>query len=147
MIRSLYNLFHKFEPVIFGLLPPSRLNNHYCKAIPSDQSKLFKGCKAWRTYRGKIQNLNCKNGLNLSHIICGNNIASKPRIEFRHSAGTLNVEKSRNWLRFLLQMTEHACARNCQSAKQVANNREGLEKLLICCGFKGNKRGQGTFCR
>jgi hypothetical protein len=146
-IRSLFNLFYRYEPVIFGLLAPSRTNNQYCQAIPLNSYNLFQGCKAERTYIRAISQLHNKNGLNLSHLISGSAFAYKPRIELRYHGGTLEPEKARHWLRFCLQMAEHAKTRSCQSSvKQVLNNRVGLEKLLIACGFKVNNNIYAEVC-
>ncbi len=138
VIKSLFNLFHRFEPVIYGLVAPSRINSEYAKPIPSDSSKILQGCWSQRSFRSKLQGWDRKSGLNLTHILSANHFSSTPRVEFRYHQGTLDVEKARYWTRFLLQMTEHACRRNCHSSvKQVRNTRQGLEKLLIT-GFKVN---------
>jgi hypothetical protein len=138
-IRSLFNLFYRFEPVIFGLVAQSRSNNQYCRAIPMNSYNLFQGSKAEKTYIRAISQLHNKNGLNLSHLISGNCLAYSPRIEMRYHQGTLDVEKARHWLRFCLQMIEHSQTRSCQCLpKQIINDRIGLEKMLISCGFKVN---------
>ena len=138
-IRSLFNLFYRFEPVIFGLIAQSRTNNKYCRAISMNSYNLFQGNKAEKTYISSIARLHDKNGLNLSHLINGNCLAYSPRIEMRYHQGTLDVEKARHWLRFCLQMIEHSQTRSCQCLpKQIINDRVGLEKLLISCGFKIN---------
>jgi hypothetical protein len=75
-----------------------------------------------------------RNGLNLMHVEDFDS-----HVEFRYHSGTINGEKARHWLRFLLQMVRHATTRSCQIPKeQVPNSREGLENLLVCCGFKPN---------
>jgi hypothetical protein len=139
VIRSLFNLISRYEQVIYGLVAPSRTNNCYCRAIRPESFKLFQGCRAWRSFHRQTKSLHHKNGLNLSPLCNGNYIDSHPHVEFRYASGTLNADKARHWLRFLLQMTEHACRRNCQASnEQVSNDRRGLEKLLISSGFKVN---------
>ena len=141
VIRSLFNLFQRYEPVIYGLVAPSRTSNIYCIPIQLKSYKLFRGCKAWRSYRRQLKTLPSKSGLNLSNLYCGNDIATQPHVEFRYASGTLHSDKARHWIRFLLQMVEHASKRNCQaSEKQVLNDRQGLEKLLISTGFKINNK-------
>ena len=44
VIRSLYNLVHRFENVVFGLVAPSRRENSYCRPLP-DVTKLLHNCK------------------------------------------------------------------------------------------------------
>jgi hypothetical protein len=139
VVRSLFNLFFRFEPVIYGLIAPSRSNNEYCRPLPLNCSHLLPSCKSQPSYLRAIQQLHNKNGLNLFHLTNGNYLSSGPRVEFRYHQGTLEIEKARSWLTFCLQMLEHACKRNCQFSKtQVFNDRIGLEKLLISCGFKVN---------
>ena len=141
VIRSLYNLFQRYEQVIYSLVAPSRTSNIYCIAIQPESFKLFQGCRAWRSYRRQLKTLPPKSGLNLSNLYCGNDIATQPHVEFRYASGTLHSDKARHWIRFLLQMVEHASKRNCQaSEKQVLNDRQGLEKLLISTGFKINNK-------
>jgi len=141
VIRSLFNLFQRYEPVIYGLVAPSRTSNIYCIPIQPESFKLFQGCRAWRSFRQKLKSLPSHSGLNLSNLFCGKDIATQPHIEIRYSSGTLNADKARHWIRFLLQMTEHAVKRNCQaSMEQIPNDRQGLEKLLISTGFKVNNK-------
>ena len=132
-IRSLYNLFHRFEPVILGLLPPSRRANRFCRPMP-DRAKLLHGCKTLNCFARVLSGMDRYHGLNWNHV-CD----SAPRVEFRYHSGTLETPKARHWLRFCLHMTQHAVNRNCQAAsEQVINDRHGLEKLLVSCGFKCN---------
>ena len=35
VVRSLWNLFHRFNEVLFGLVAPSRRDNSYCRPMPS----------------------------------------------------------------------------------------------------------------
>ena len=134
-IRSLFNLFLRYEKVIYGLVAPSRRENGYSRALPFEPD-LFKGCRSLSRFWRKIQGstLVRQNGLNLTHLHGAN-----PRIEFRYHAGTLNPGKARYWLRFLLQMVSHAVTRSCHTPReQIANDRKGIERLLISCGFKPN---------
>ena len=147
IIRSLFNLICRYEQVIYGLVAPSRTNNNYCKAIRSESTKLFQGCRAWRSFLRQIKTLHCKNGLNLSHLCNGSHVSTHPHVEFRYASGTLNADKARHWLLFLLQMTEHACSRNCQASnEQISNDRRLLEKLLITTGFKVNNNIYSQVC-
>jgi len=144
VIRSLFNLLYRYEPVVYGLIAPSRSNNHYARPIPPEKADFFKGCRSMTSLCQQVSRLHCKNGLNLSHICSGRHLSSNPRIEFRYHHGTLSPVKARHWTRFCLAMVEHAVARNCQSSVQVENNRRGLERLLVSCGFKVNNQIYGT---
>jgi hypothetical protein len=133
-IRSLYNLMHRFEPVIIdGLLAPSRRQNGYCCRL-EDRSRLLHSCHSLASFRRALAHWDRRHGLNLTHIFEEN-----PHLEFRYHQATLSPEKARHWLRFCLQMVQHAVTRNCQAAKeQVPCTRQGLEKLLITTGLKSN---------
>jgi hypothetical protein len=74
-------------------------------------------------------------GLNLTHLW-----GDGPRIELRYHHGTLDAAKARHWLRFTLQMLQHAVTRNCQAGTQLNNERKALDRLLVSCGFKINTR-------
>ena len=140
VLKSLVNLFYRFEPVIYGLVAPSRSNNAYTMALDFDTVKQLQKCRAVSSFRTRLLNWNRKTGINLTHVFSGS-YSSGPRIEFRYHQGTLAVEKARHWVRFILQMVEHGCMRSCHhSVKQVPNTRQGLEKLLVSCGFKVNSR-------
>ena len=116
IIKSLFNLFYRFEPLIFGLIAPSRSNNDYTKAIPSGQSPLLRGCRSIRSFHRQLMGWHEKSGLNLTLLFSDRSLASQPRIELRYKNGTLNPEKARHWTRFCLQMVQHAINRNCQAS-------------------------------
>jgi len=131
-IRSIYNLFWRFEPTVFGLVSPSRRNCRYASAMPAGPQRLA-GCRTRAAFQRALAGWERYHGLNLTHLFNGS-----PRIELRYHQGTINAEKARHWLRFCLQMVEHAVRRNCRNAAQLANSRESIEKMLIACGFKPN---------
>jgi len=145
IIKSLFNLFYRFEPVIFGLVAPSRTNNDYTRAI-SFPSGLLNGCKSIRSFLRAFRPYHEKSGLNLTHLFSLNSLAENPRIEIRYHHGILDVEKARHWTRFCLQMVQHSINRNIQSSQQVPNTRQGLENLLISCGFKPNNNVYSKVC-
>ena len=143
VIRSLFNLFHRYEPVIYGLVAASRSANQYARAIPFNMAKLFQGCRSEDSLCRGIAQLHPKNGLNLAHICSCRHLSYNPRVEFRYHHGTLSPVKARHWTRFCLQMMEHAITRNCQASCQIENTRRGLERLLVSCGFKVNNQIYG----
>ena len=134
--RSLFNLFHRFEDVIFKLVPPSRKTCGYCCPLV-DQTGLLNTCKTLHCFRRALAGAGTRySGLNLTHLFAD----SGPRIELRYAGGTLDPEKARHWLRFCLQMVQHACNRTCQAGERVAADRKGLDNLFVSTGFKVNSR-------
>ena len=135
IIRSLYNLFHRFEPVILGgLVAPSRRQNNFCRSMP-DRSKLLHSCRTLRCFQRALSGWDRHYGLNLTHLF-----EPAPHVEIRHHHSTLDPVKARHWLRFCLRMVDHAVERSCQAGEQVACDRQGLENLLVTVGFKPNSR-------
>lgn len=134
VIRSIYNLFRRFEPVIIGgLVPPSRRDNGFSCPINRDP-RLLHGCKTLQSFQRALRSWTRYMGLNLTHLFERN-----PHLEVRYAGSTLDPVKARHWLRFCLQMTEHACKRNCQATEeQVANDKKGMFRLLTTCGFRPN---------
>jgi len=134
VIRSLYNLMHRFEPVVYGLVSQSRRNpSGYSSPLPG-QSRMFHGCSGVRSFRKILSGFERRFGLNLTHVL-----EEKPHVEFRYHQGTLDVEKARHWLRLCLQLTQHAVTRNCAAAeKQTCNDRKGFDALRYTIGLKSN---------
>lgn len=137
VVRSLYNLFHRFEPVLFGLQPPSRWNNTYCRKM-ENRSRLLHKCHSLESVKRALSGWDRYYAWN-----CTTLFESNPHLELRHGAGTLEVAKARHWLRTCLQLVEHAITRSCQSGEPVECNRQGLASLLTTCGFKPNSRVYG----
>ena len=138
VIRSLFNLVLRVEPVIYGVIAPSRRTCGYALPIPDD-SKLLHRCKTHACFQKALLHWNRRVGLNLTHLF-----DSFPHVEFRWHQGTLDAEKSRHWLRFLLRLVDHAAHRRCQAAEQLVNDRSGIERLLVSTGLKVNSRIYNT---
>lgn len=135
VIRSLYNAAHRYEPLIFGLIAPSRAASSYCHRM-EDRSNLLARCKSLDCFRRALAGWDRCHGLNLTHL-CGDG----PRVEFRYHQGTLDADKSRHWRNLCLRLVDHACTRTCKAAdKQLANDRAGLERMLVSLGLKPNSR-------
>ena len=140
-IRSLFNLVKRVEPVVYGLIAPSRRTSGYCQPIP-DEAKLLHRCRTVQCYKRALAHWNRRTGLNLTHLF-----DPAPRIEFRWHHGTLDAEKARHWLRFLLQLVEHAVTRNCQGTDEpLPADRRGVERLLVSLGLKVNSRIYSRVC-
>ncbi len=101
-VRSLWNLFHRFDAVLFGLLAPSRRNNTYCRPMPSG-TKLLHGANSKRELRRRLSGYDRYQALNLTHLF-----DDAPHIELRHHHGTLDVTKARMWLRLSLALVRHS---------------------------------------
>lgn len=134
--RSLFNLFYRFEPIIYGLVPPSRATSTYCSPLP-DHVKPLERCHTLEAVQQAIASCGSRHsGLNLTHLFD----FSGPRVELRYAGGTLDVDKARHWLRFCLQLVQHAVTRTCHTGERVGGDRKGLERLFIATGFKSNSR-------
>lgn len=137
-VRSLWNLMHRFEQVVFGLVSPSRRANRFCRALPPT-SKVLHGANDLPSLKSVLGQYDRYTGLNLTHVF-----GEQPHIEFRHHQGTLDPDKARHWLRFCLQLLQHAVTRNCQAAPMpLPNDRKSLDKLLVTTGLKVNTRVYG----
>lgn len=135
VIRSLTSLVKRIEPVIYGLLAPSRRHSPYCTPLGGRLPDL-RECKTLADYENRLRGQSRYYGVNLLHVT-----SSRPRVEFRHHQGTLDPVKARHWLRFLLQVTEHAVTRNCQShAEPLPNNRNGFERMATAIGLRVNSK-------
>jgi hypothetical protein len=47
-VRSLWNLFHRYDSVLFGLVAPSRRHSNFCRPMPPS-SKILHGANSLRT--------------------------------------------------------------------------------------------------
>jgi hypothetical protein len=135
VIRSLTALVQRIEPVIYGLLAPSRRGSSYCIPLGSDLPD-FQRCKTLNQYEAILYGWPRYRGLNLTHVA-----EPAPHVEYRYHQGTLDVEKARHWLRVLLQISEHAVARNCQTLSDpLPNTRQGFERLATAIGLRVNSK-------
>ena len=133
VLKSLFNLIHRFDNCIFSVVAPSRRTCGYAQPIPH-QAKYLHGCRTLACFRRALTGWDRRTALNLTHVF-----EDSPHVEYRYHQGTLDADKARHWLRMCLQLTEHSVKRNCQATtKQVENSRSGLERLLVSCGFKVN---------
>ncbi|QNN21762.1 hypothetical protein HED60_05575 [Planctomycetales bacterium ZRK34] len=132
VIRSLYNLVHKYEPIIYGVVAPSRRQNGYARSM-TDHPRLLHGCQKFQDYMDVLHRWDRHHGLNLTHAL-----ASEPRIEFRYHAGTLDVAKARHWMRLLNRLVEHAVSRNCQAGAQVENSRKAFDAFRSTVGLRSH---------
>ncbi len=135
-LRSIYNVFHKFENVLFGMLAPSRKHNRYCQQIPANRFKLLQHCKSLDCFRKALTDgglYDRYSALNFTHAF---GTPESRRLEARHHHGTLDAKKAEMWVRTLLQLTQHAVTRTCQASEQLPNSKQSLERFLTSTGFK-----------
>lgn len=141
VIRSLYNLVHRNERVIYGLVPPSRHSSTYSTPMPDVGGRLA-SCSSLASFRRELEGLPRTSGTNWTHLW-----GSAPRIEYRYSSSTLNVEKARHWARLMLRLTDHAAQRSCKATKaQLPRDRDSLDKMLVTLGLKVNSRVYSKVC-
>ena len=105
-------LGYQIQDEIYRMLPPSRLNNNYCKYIPDYVMKM--DFNNWRKYLGKYihgdgntlgKNANKKSRLGsypstrYRWINCINysSASGKPTVEFRNHSASMDYNKIRNW--------------------------------------------------
>jgi hypothetical protein len=125
---------HRFEPVLYCLLAPSRKSSSYACPMPN-RSRLLHGCKSREDFHRALLHWQRRYGLNLNHLWHSNS----PRIEFRYHQGTLSVDKARHWVRLVNRLVEHSVTRNCQAARcQVNNDRSGFETFRYTIGLRSN---------
>ena len=139
VVRSLWNLFHRFDQVLFGLMAPSRRQSSYCRPMPPI-TKLLHGANSPRTIRQVLSRFDRYQALNLTHLF-----EESPHIELRHHQGTLDAKKARQWLNLSLALVQHAITRSCHAAPApLPNDRKSLEALLVTIGLKVNTRVYAT---
>ncbi|MGC4033267.1 MAG: amidoligase family protein [Tepidisphaeraceae bacterium] len=135
VIRSLVNLVGRIEPVIYGMVAPSRRSSGFCLPMANSLPN-FKGCETLSEHCGRLIRTTRYYGCNLTHLT-----STPPRVEYRWHQGTLDTTKARHWLRFLLRVTEHAAQRSCQSfAQPLANDRRGWERMATAIGLRVNSK-------
>lgn len=133
IIRSIYNLIHKYEFVLFGLCPKSRVNSRYCQPLPTAPDRL-RGCRTMRCFKRALADLDRFHIVNFTHLW-----EDVPRLEFRLFGSTLNPTKAVNYVRLVCGLIDHAIRRSVQAVREpLPNDRRSLESLLVSTGFKVN---------
>ena len=122
VIRSVYNLIHKYQYVLFGLCPQSRLTSRYCQPL-STAPALLKGCRTMRCFKQALSSLDRHHLVNFEHLFG----SDTPRIEFRLFASTLNKTKALNSVRLVCGLVDHAVRRSVQAVSEpLTNDRRAL---------------------
>ncbi len=137
VIRSFYNLAHRFEAVVFGLVAPSRRDNQYCKRLPN-KAKLLHPCTRLQQFSQVLNSAGLERywAFNLTHLFGGS-----PRIEFRHHHGSLDFDKLLHWKNLCLRLIDHAIQRTCKaSPNPLPNDKASMLRMLVTLGMKPNTR-------
>lgn len=131
-VRSLWNVYHRFQDVLFGLVSPSRRNNSYCRRMPN-ATKVLHGANSLRELRRRLNGYDRFHFLNTTHLLHG----EAPRIEVRSHHGTVDPAKARAWLHLNMAMMDHAVRRSCQAAPApLPNGRKAFDSLITTIGMK-----------
>lgn len=137
IVRNLQHLWWRFHKVMYGLVPPSRMSNHYCHPpLPQDATH-YDNCFSHARLCGALARTHRYCGLNLS------NLAQRDRltVEWRIHSGSTDYEKIRAWVLATQRWVEHAVMRNCHYRPEpMQNTQEGLNALLVTTGLKMNSR-------
>jgi hypothetical protein len=134
-VRSLWNLYHRFNDVLFSLVAESRRTNAHCRSLPNE-SKLLHGANSVRELKRRLSRLDRYHTVNFTHLF-----EDHPRIELRSHHGTLDPAKARAWLHLHLAMFDHAVRRSCQAAPSpLVPDRKSFDALLTTIGMKPNTR-------
>jgi hypothetical protein len=136
-LRSFYNVAHRFDHVVFGLVSPSRRASTFCRPLPNRPSLLHE-CRTLGDYQRLLEAAGLERywALNMTHLF-----GEGPRIEFRHHQGTLDFDKARHWRNLCLRLIDHSIQRTCKATKaQLPNDRESIGRMLVTLGFKPNTR-------
>lgn len=137
VLRSFYNLAHRYEQVVFGLVAPSRRDNPFCKSLPSPPKFLHR-CATMNDCQSALNRLRFDRywGFNLTHVF-----GTRPRVEFRQHHGTLDPDKLVHWRNLCLRMLDHAVQRSCKAAANpLPNDKASLVRMLVTLGMKPNTR-------
>ncbi len=137
VVRSLQHLWWRFHKVIYGVLPPSRQTNTYCKPPMQADATQYDDCTSYARLCGLLSRTSRFQGLNLI------NLPNRQRmtVEWRLHAGTTDWQKIKAWILATQRWTEHAVARNCHyKPEPMGNTQAGLNALLVTTGLKGNSR-------
>lgn len=137
VIRSFFNLVHRFEPVVFGLVAPSRRNNNFCKRLPN-HAKLLHSCSRLDQFSQALTAAGSERywACNMTHLF-----GHGPRIEFRHHHGSLDFTKLRHWRNLCMRFIDQAIQRNCKASQvQLPNDKASLLRMLVTLGLKPNSR-------
>ncbi len=135
--RSLQRLWWRFHKVIYGLVPPSRISNTYCRPPSQAEAQRFDSVRSFNDLCGVLRNANRNNGLNLANL---SNL-QRQTVEWRIHGGTTDWSKIKSWVLATQRWTEHSINRSCHyKPEPIENTQAGLNSLLVTTGLKPNNR-------
>jgi hypothetical protein len=131
--KNLLRLYKRFEPVIDGLLAPTRRGPYanYCGGLffrdeDIDRITSIADLRNHSVARDKFKKVNL-----LTYWRQGT-------IEFRHHQGTVDPNKAAKWISFLLRMVDAASKK---SAEEITYPVPTLDSLLELIGLEANEAG------
>jgi hypothetical protein len=116
--RNLLGLWHRIQPVVLMLVPPSRRGNHYAKPVTPE---LIEAVSAMRSV-SQLGRIDRYFSLNLSAY------ARHGTFEFRLHSGSFNAEKVVSWVVLVLLVT--AAARAGIDPSSVPQTWEGVAEAI-----------------
>jgi hypothetical protein len=116
--RNLLGLWHRIEPVVLLLVPPSRRANSYCKPVTP---ALVEAVSAMRSI-SQLGRIDRYHNLNLAAY------ARHGTFEFRLHSGTFNADKVVSWAVFVLLVT--AAGRRGVDATSIPQTWEGVSQAV-----------------
>jgi len=140
-VRNLQHLWWRFHQVMYGLVPPSRKMNQYCRPPQQNDARRFDKARVYGQLCHELLRVDRYQGLNLT------NLANRDRmtVEWRFHSGTTDWQKIKAWALATQRWTEHAVRRSCHyKAEPISNTQQGLNSLLTTTGLKPNSRIYNT---
>ena len=135
--RSLMHFFWRFAPVLYTVVAPSRRGNQYCRAPQQADARRYDRIRTYEQLCRELGRVDRYCGLNLTNL----NHQQRMTVEWRMHHGTLDANKILSWALATQRWTEHAVGRSCHfTEQQVANDRAGINALLVTTGLKPNSR-------
>lgn len=116
--RRLLALWHRIQPVVLMLVPPSRRSNQFCKPVTAE---LVRAVDAMRSI-AELRRIDRYWDLNLSAY------AKHGTFEFRLHPGTFNADKVVSWCVFVLLVT--AAARSGVDPGSVPQTWDGVAQAI-----------------
>lgn len=134
-LKSLYNLVYKYENIIGGMIPLSRLRSTFTVMRNDGERKLIDRVRSFQGLE-RILNGSRYYGFNLNSYFKN----ARKTIEFRYHSGTVDYDKLVYWVLMCLRLVDHAKTRNCNSKNKLTSTRENLRNYLLAVGLKPNNK-------
>lgn len=127
--KRIYNVFSRWQYVLYGLTAPGRRSNNHCTPLPNTADFL----RAHRSRASSTSTRYCC--VNFAHLW-----DEQPRLEIRLFSSSLNPTKVRHLTRLSSRLIDCAVLRGVHGTEPLPNDAKSLDRFLIACGFKINNR-------